>query len=97
MTAVITAVAVLPLALMGDVPGSEILRPMAIVILGGLVTSTLFSLFCVPAMYLLFTPSRAAELEDLAVSPGRRSKSCASRSPQRRATEKESQPTKVSN
>ena len=56
MTALVTAVAVLPLAFIGDVPGSEILRPMAIVILGGLVTSTLFALFCVPAMYLLFTP-----------------------------------------
>ncbi|MCI0333975.1 MAG: efflux RND transporter permease subunit, partial [Planctomycetes bacterium] len=68
MTAVITAVAVLPLALMGDVPGSEVLRPMAVVILGGLVTTTLFALFGVPAMYLLFTPARASELEDLEVS-----------------------------
>ncbi len=68
MAAVVTAVAVLPLALIGDVPGTEVLRPMAIVILGGLVTSTLFTLFCIPAMYLLFTPSRGVELEDLAVS-----------------------------
>jgi CzcA family heavy metal efflux pump len=68
MTAVITAAAVLPLLLMGNVPGSEVLRPMAAVILGGLVTTTLYSLFCIPAMYLLFTPSRASELEDLAVS-----------------------------
>jgi hypothetical protein len=41
---------------------------MAIVILGGLVTTTLYSLFAVPAMYLLFTPSRVAELDDLEVS-----------------------------
>ncbi|MCI0335662.1 MAG: efflux RND transporter permease subunit [Planctomycetes bacterium] len=68
MTAVITAVAVLPLVFMGDVPGNEFLRPMAIVILGGLVTSTLFSLVGVPAMFLLFKPSRAAELEDLHTS-----------------------------
>jgi hypothetical protein len=68
MTTVITALAVLPLLLMGDVPGNEVLRPMAAVILGGLVTTTLYLLFCVPAMYLLFTPSRATELEDLEVS-----------------------------
>jgi hypothetical protein len=53
---------------MGDVPGNEILRPMAIVILGGLVTSTCFALFAVPAMFLLFTPSRGGNLEDLEVS-----------------------------
>ena len=65
MTALVTAAAVLPLALIGDVPGTEILRPMALVILGGLVTSTCFALFAVPAMYLLFAPTRDAELEDL--------------------------------
>jgi Cu/Ag efflux pump CusA len=68
MTAVVTAVAVLPLALMGDVAGSEILQPMAIVILAGLVTSIVFTLVCVPAMFLLFTPSRNPELDDLEVS-----------------------------
>jgi Cu/Ag efflux pump CusA len=68
MTAFITAAAVLPLALMGEVPGNEVLRPMAIVILGGLVTSTWFALFGVPAMFMLFTPRRGAELEDLEVS-----------------------------
>ena len=94
MTAVITAVAVLPLVFMGDMPGSEILRPMAIVILGGLVTATLFSLFCIPAMYLLFTPSRAAELEDLEVALSA-SKSCANRLRRRAPSEKEPHPTKV--
>jgi hypothetical protein len=68
MTAVITALAVLPLVFMGDRAGAEIIRPMAIVILGGLVTSTLFSLFAVPAMFLLFTPSRGPELDDLGTS-----------------------------
>jgi hypothetical protein len=38
---------------------------MALVILGGLVTSTCFSLFAVPAMYLLFTPKRGTVLDDL--------------------------------
>ena len=55
MTAVVTAVAVLPLAIMGDVPGTEILRPMAIVILGGLVTVNVVQLVLrpgdVPALY----------------------------------------------
>jgi Cu/Ag efflux pump CusA len=68
MTAVITAVAVLPFVFMGDVPGSEFLRPMAIVVLGGLVTSTLFSLLGVPALYLIVTPGREAELDDLETS-----------------------------
>jgi Cu/Ag efflux pump CusA len=68
MTAAITAAAVMPLALMGDVPGNEVLRPMAVVILGGLVTSTLFTLFWVPATFLLFKPSRGQELGDLEVS-----------------------------
>jgi CzcA family heavy metal efflux pump len=52
--AVATAVAVLPFAIMGDVAGLEIVHPMAIVILGGLVTSTLLSLFLLPALYLRF-------------------------------------------
>jgi len=96
MTAVITAVAVLPLALMGDVPGSEVLRPMALVILGGLVTSTLFTLIGIPAMFLLFTPSRDTQLEDLESSlvgeeELRESISTAG------ASEKELHPTNVNN
>jgi Cu/Ag efflux pump CusA len=67
-TALVTAAAVLPLAFMGDVPGTEILRPMALVILGGLVTSTCFTLIAIPAMYLLFAPKVAPELEDLGTS-----------------------------
>jgi CzcA family heavy metal efflux pump len=64
-TAITTALAFLPLALSGNIAGLEILRPMAVVILGGLVTTTLFSLVGVPAMYLLFGGAREAELEDL--------------------------------
>jgi CzcA family heavy metal efflux pump len=52
MTAVTTAVAVLPFAVLGDVAGNEITHAMAVVILGGLVTSTLLSLFILPALYL---------------------------------------------
>ena len=54
ITAFATAVAVLPLAVAGAIPGLEILHPMAIVILGGLVTTTLLSLFVLPALYLRY-------------------------------------------
>jgi Cu/Ag efflux pump CusA len=53
-TAIATAAVVLPFAVMGDVAGLEIFHPAALVILGGLVTSTVFSLFVVPALYTRF-------------------------------------------
>ncbi len=52
MTALATALALLPIALGGNKPGHEIEHPMAIVILGGLVTSTLLNLFLMPTLYL---------------------------------------------
>lgn len=54
MTALTAGLALVPLAIAGDIPGHEIEHPMAIVILGGLVTSTLVNLFIVPALYLVF-------------------------------------------
>lgn len=54
MTAAATGLALLPLAISGDKPGQEIEHPMALVILGGLVTSTLLNLFVVPTLYLRF-------------------------------------------
>ena len=54
MTACATGLALVPLAIAGDIPGHEIEHPMAVVILGGLVTSTLLNLFIVPALYLQF-------------------------------------------
>ena len=54
MTALSTGLAILPLVFAGDIPGDEIEHPMAVVILGGLVTSTLLNLFVVPALYLRF-------------------------------------------
>jgi CzcA family heavy metal efflux pump len=54
MTALATGLALVPLAVAGSLPGHEIEHPMAIVILGGLVTSTLVNLFVVPALYLRF-------------------------------------------
>jgi CzcA family heavy metal efflux pump len=52
--AVITALALIPFAALGHVPGFEIVGPMALVILGGLVTSTLVTLFVLPIFYLRF-------------------------------------------
>ncbi|MGH6915694.1 MAG: efflux RND transporter permease subunit, partial [Geminicoccales bacterium] len=51
MTAITTGVALVPLVVVGDIPGHEIEYPMAVVILGGLVTSTLLNLFVVPSLY----------------------------------------------
>lgn len=74
LTATATAVAVAPFVLMGDLPGFEIVRPMAAVILGGLVTSTLLTLFIIPAVYLRSGPSAEATpsiqpVEQPALSP----------------------------
>jgi Cu/Ag efflux pump CusA len=65
MTTGATAFAILPLVIYGNQPGQEIEYPMAVVILGGLVTSTLLNLFLLPALYLRFGAgtSGAAEIE----------------------------------
>jgi Cu/Ag efflux pump CusA len=65
ITAIGTALVLLPLVVSGPVAGLEIVQPMAIVILGGLVTTTLLVLFVLPAVYLRLGPSRDRE----AVSP----------------------------
>jgi multidrug efflux pump subunit AcrB len=52
MTALATALALVPLVAAGTIPGHEIEHPMALVIIGGLITSTLVNLFIVPSMYL---------------------------------------------
>jgi Cu/Ag efflux pump CusA len=54
MTALVTALGLLPLALGSGDPGREIEGPMAIVILGGLLTSTMLSLFVLPTLALRF-------------------------------------------
>ena len=54
MTALCAGLALLPLVVAGDKPGHEIEHPMAIVILGGLVSSTLLNLFLMPALYARF-------------------------------------------
>jgi Cu/Ag efflux pump CusA len=64
MTALVTGLGLLPLALGSGDPGREIEGPMAIVILGGLATSTLLTLFVLPTLALRF--GRFADRRDLA-------------------------------
>jgi Cu/Ag efflux pump CusA len=51
-TAALTALALLPIVVMGSIAGQELVKPMAVVVIGGLITTTLVSLFVVPALYL---------------------------------------------
>jgi Cu/Ag efflux pump CusA len=60
MTVLTTGLVLVPLILKGSIPGHEIEHPMAVVIFGGLVTSTLLNLFVVPSLYLRFAKSRRA-------------------------------------
>ena len=53
MTALTAALALIPLALAGDKPGNEIQSPMAIVILGGLLSSTLLNIYIIPIIYYI--------------------------------------------
>jgi Cu/Ag efflux pump CusA len=62
MTALTTGLAFLPFVIFGNAPGYELVRPMAIVILGGLATTMLLDLFALPALYLRFGASREADL-----------------------------------
>ncbi len=54
MTALATGLALLPFVVFGAIPGYEVVHPIAIVILGGLLTTTLLNLFVLPALYLRF-------------------------------------------
>src|SRR3989475_4832425 len=73
MTAATTPGALLPVVFLGDIAGLEIVRPMALVILGGLVTSTWLTLVVLPALYLRFGAMgrrvTVAETVPAAVSP----------------------------
>ena len=62
MTALATGLALLPFVLFGNMPGHEIVRPIAIVIIGGLITSTWLNLFAMPSLYLRFGATREADL-----------------------------------
>jgi CzcA family heavy metal efflux pump len=63
MTALTSALALLPIALNGDMPGNEIQSPMAIVILGGLVTSTVLNAYVVPAIYTIIQTKKENKCE----------------------------------
>ena len=58
MTALSSALALIPLALNGDLPGNEIQSPMATVILGGLLTSTFLNGFIIPIVYLIMNKNK---------------------------------------
>src|SRR6266545_484241 len=61
LTALTVGLSVLPLTFLGGVPGLEVVRPLAVVILGGLLTSTLVGALLVPFGYLRFAPRTQAE------------------------------------
>ena len=54
ITAIVTGLALVPLVVAGNIPGHEIEHPTAVVIIGGLVTSTLLNLFVIPPLYLRY-------------------------------------------
>jgi CzcA family heavy metal efflux pump len=70
MTALATGLALVPLVVAGSIPGHEIEHPMAIVILGGLVTATLINLFVLPSLYLAFGKSKRAKAAQDAEAQG---------------------------
>ena len=67
LTTLTTALALLPFLLMGNLAGFEIVRPMAIILMGGLVISTLINLFVLPALYLRYGASREVDLDVMPV------------------------------
>ena len=66
MTAMCAGLALVPLVIAGDKPGHEIEHPMAIVILGGLISSTALNLFLMPALYARFGKEHPAPEPELA-------------------------------
>ena len=70
MSVVTTALAMAPLVVLGEVAGLEILHPMAVVVLGGLVTTTLVNLFVVPALCVaLGAPAETETMRSLSHAP----------------------------
>ncbi len=72
LTALATALALVPFVVGGDIPGYEVVRPLAIVVIGGLVTATLLNLFIAPIFYLHFgfVPEQEKPLLSLNQEPG---------------------------
>ena len=54
MTALTAALALIPMIINGDKSGNEIQSPMAIVVLGGLITSTFLNIYVIPIVYEMF-------------------------------------------
>jgi Cu/Ag efflux pump CusA len=67
MTALAAGLALVPFALGAEKPGNEILSPLAIVILGGLLSSTALSIIVLPSLYVKFTNERRQERKEPAV------------------------------
>jgi CzcA family heavy metal efflux pump len=64
LSALAVGLPLVPLLLLGSIPGLEVVRPLAVVILGGLVTTTLVGLLLVPAVYLRFAPRSQPETSE---------------------------------
>ena len=62
MTSLVTALALLPLLISGDEPGKEMLHPLAVVVFGGLISSTMISLFLTPALFYRFGKKAALSI-----------------------------------
>ena len=73
MTVLSTGLALIPLVAAGSIPGQEIEHPMALVILGGLITATLLNLFVVPSLTSWFAKPRRERGTRAAAGRGRRS------------------------
>jgi CzcA family heavy metal efflux pump len=71
MTSLAAGLALVPLAVLGSLPGHEIEHPMAVVIIGGLFTSTLLNLFVTPSLYLRFGGRRTPSPDDQGPPPKR--------------------------
>jgi CzcA family heavy metal efflux pump len=72
LTALAVGLPLVPLLLLGSIPGLEVVRPLAVVILGGLVTTTLVGLLLVPVLYLRLAPRTQPETsaaETIRLSP----------------------------
>ena len=63
MTALTSMLALIPLAIGGDLPGNEIQSPMAKVILGGLLTSTLLNMFVIPVIYMIIEKKKGGNFK----------------------------------
>ena len=62
LTALTTILALLPFVFLGNAAGMEIVRPMAVIMIGGLVVATVLNLFALPALYLRYGSTREVDL-----------------------------------